>query len=123
MDRQSLRHIPYQRAPLPLVLFVSRRCKTVCGALPVRMFERTIFGFGLPVASVDAIAIFAITREFVMAAILGRTFDEALLPVRCFGGNTPAFARFFGRDVPCVLLCTVKVARKRLPKRLADHLN
>jgi hypothetical protein len=53
----------------------------------------------------------ASTREFVMAALLGRTFGEALLPARCFGGNTSAFARFFVRGVPCALLCTGKIAR------------
>jgi hypothetical protein len=75
------------------------------------MFERTIFDFGLPVVSVEPIAIFAITREFVMAAVLGRTFGEALLPARCFGGITSAFVRFFGRGVPCARLCTGKIAR------------
>ena len=58
-----------------------------------------------------------------MTALLGRTFGEALLPARYFGGNTSAFARFFGRGVPCAQLCIGKIARQRLPKQLADHLN
>ncbi len=65
----------------------------------------------------------SIACKSVMAVPVGRTDDEAPAPAQRFGGNTFAFARFFGRGVPRAVLCTGKIARERLPKQLADHLN